>query len=744
MFPRHKISQTMFWIFLLALQVYGQGTCCLPSQPCLSLDDIQHQCGSDYNSAFNIQLSGPNITSLTPLAKFEQIAHLSLDTTNLLSLHELNSHVTILDLQLLNNPYLTTGSTTVALPIGGQLIIQNNTHLRDIKTLFAPVLMSPARVILVNNPILSSLIGLENVSPTEFLQIENNPSLTSLIGLPTTLTCQTIRLVANRALVKLGPAKWTGNELKLWHNPNLSTLMDLELSTDYTRLFIAQNNLQKDAIPRTFFALGRTAQWTLFEIIEPKLCCPDWLFYSRAQVNWNAFNCLDCFELTQVQPTSGPLSGGLNLTLTYTGAIRVPSVELDFGKIIRADVGDGIITVILPASQHTQILNVTLKLPQSNYTTSYPNFAYRDDADFYGFDIPTSTISSVIQPGIPGVYPDMSDRANSLSLTVAGVGVALILVCLVVYLMLHRCDYCVLDWQRWDYLHPIHFNSGRDGRIKLQSHRSHLGGAFTILTIAGVIIALAAFLTMACVSYYDSTIALVPTANLYAPITTTFTSNFTFVGGEDFLCPKCSLNVSGFSTPSGTKTECFHQISKCTLLWSCPGCSLSRSTANLGIQSESNGWAVQIYWAITTLSHAGNSTVQGYLQAEPNQFFRGDKSQINLLAVRERYTYRGDIPQDGVIMQVESIIRGQQLNASSFSQQTGFGLNVDIGVNPALLQISVTVRESLISLLAQTFSLVLGIVGVSKFLLMQIQRVQSRYQPNLELQQSLLSNVALL
>lgn len=730
----------MFWIFLLISQIYGQCTCCLPTLPCLSLDDVEQQCGSSCNSAFNIQLSGPNVTALAPLRGLDQIAQLSLDTTNVLTLKELHPRVSIINLRLVNNPLLTMGAASITLPIGAQLIIQKNPHLLDIQTLLAPTSMSPARVILIENEALRSLEGLESVTPTELFQIENNPALTSLIGLASVLTCSTIRLVSNSALVSLGPAKWMGKELQIRNNLNLSTVHDLELGADYTRLVIAQNSLQ--AFPKTFFASGRTVKWLLFNIDEPNLCCPAWLFYSLAQVNWNAFICSDCFELTNIYPKIGPISGGLNLTLTYTGEIRGSALEVDFGEIQTANVGEGIITVILPASRDLGEINVTLRLPQNNFTTSQLGFIYMSEPDFFGLNISSSTQQTVIQADIPGISPDMSDRANSLSLMIAGIGAALIIVSLMIYLVLHRCDYCVLDWQRWDYLHPIHYDSRRDGRIKLRSHRSHLGGGLTVLTAAAIIIALVAFFTMAFVSYEDSTVALVPAANLYAPITTTFTANFTFIAGEDFMCPKCNLTVSGFSTPSGFTTLCLQQKQRCTMLWTCPGCTISRSTAQLGVQSEVNGWARQIYWSITTLSHAGNSTVQGYLQAEPNQFFRGhSESQINLLAVRERYIYRGNSPQDGVIMQVESIIGGHQLNATSFHQETGCGLNVDIGVNPALLQINVSVRESLISLLAQTFSLILGILGVSKFLLMSIQTLQKRYQPQLELQHRLLSDV---
>ena len=266
-----------------------------------------------------------------------------------------------------------------------------------------------------------------------------------------------------------------------------------------------------------------------------------------------------------------------------------------------------------------------------------------------------------------------------------------------------------------------------DGRIKLHAEKTTLGGGLTILTVLTILIVLSTYLILVFVIYEESSISLVPAVDQSSSRPITLRANLTLAvgAGAPFLCSQCNLlTTTGFSTAETTCSQ--PQPDHCTILWSCPNCLFSPG-ARLHIETEANGWAVVMYWSMTSQSHAGDFTSAGHFNAEGGQFFRGKPyNRVNLLTVREQYHYRSDTPKEGVILQVETIQPGRQLNVTTFGRESGCGLDVEIGVNPALLQINVTIRESLLSIVAQVFSLVLGIISLSRFFLLRIQSLQKR------------------
>lgn len=192
-----------------------------------------------------LTISGSSITDLSSLSTIQTIGNGNVSGTglfivnndNLINLNGLNSVTTISgDLEVTNNALLQTlsGLNNVnainfdQLVFGGGLYIKNNNSLMNLSGLdnlnFIPIDLE-----IIDNPSLTSISQLSSAAATQIVRIENNSSLASLSGLKAP-TLQ-LYIVNNDALTGFQDANFTGNiseNLEIRDNDNITNLLGFE------------------------------------------------------------------------------------------------------------------------------------------------------------------------------------------------------------------------------------------------------------------------------------------------------------------------------------------------------------------------------------------------------------------------------------------------------------------------------------------------------------------------------------
>jgi hypothetical protein len=161
-------------------------------------------------------------------------------------------------------------------------------------------------------------------------------------------------------------------------------------------------------------------------------CCPDLTTFSGDCLTSTSMDCTDCVEWTSLSPSSGPISGGQTITLTYSGIVKGLTVLLYFNN-------EDVLTCTRSKDRHSVHCVTPAAKTASNVTITLVNgrsfpiilpfsYQYVPWSDWAPVPAPAQVVPFV-SSGIPGLPVGHADDATTVARTImfsAGVALAVI------------------------------------------------------------------------------------------------------------------------------------------------------------------------------------------------------------------------------------------------------------------------------------------------------------------------------
>jgi hypothetical protein len=185
---------------------------------------------------------------------------------------------------------------------------------------------SIASILLRDCPQLRSLAGLEGLDQVDdTLELTNLPSLLDLSGLSGLIQVDTFTVSGCDSLQSVhgfDEFKSAGT-ISVTRNKGLKTLDGLDLLEHADKL-VVKDNLDLESI--SALRLIRNVRSVTFRD-NPLLCCPSYAFFAETKISPYDVECRRCYEYGVLSPQVGPRSGGIMVTLPYTGVLPYEYVK---------------------------------------------------------------------------------------------------------------------------------------------------------------------------------------------------------------------------------------------------------------------------------------------------------------------------------------------------------------------------------------------------------------------------------
>lgn len=304
-----------------------------------------------WNPAFTsiagmVFISGADITNLTPLQNITSTEGLSINNNPLLaSLNGLNSLQTVLKQPLSVNqcPLLTdlSGLENFTLADKGLAIIKNNglTSLNGLNALHTANILLTIR----QNPMLTSISALSNLTTTGFLDLRDNSALTSLNGLENLVSASNIEVSDHPSLTSIAALMGiqTVRSLRIARNallPNLNGLDNLHsavsIRIENNTLLANVDGLSGLTIASLIIIQGNRSLTNL-DGLSGVTSMPfgdigDGSFVSNLIVQDNP-NLTNCCGISQLVNTPGAVAGTINIQNNDTGCDNISEITSNCG-----------------------------------------------------------------------------------------------------------------------------------------------------------------------------------------------------------------------------------------------------------------------------------------------------------------------------------------------------------------------------------------------------------------------------
>lgn len=439
---------------------------------------------------------------------------------------------------------------------------------------------------------------------------------------------------------------------------------------------------------------------------DPSLrpCCPDIAtgFYGT----WSTPpTCMDCFQVTSVEPQHAPLAGGYTTYLNYTGSVRTNAIQVEFFTTVVTCTRTPLAFVCpVPPVSAPQTMNLAYSINGSPYTSLNTSFSYVRWQDWVRSP-PALTSDYLTASSLPILPLAGSDYRIYLSLWLT---LLMIAVGITAWYLLKGLP-LYLDVIGTPELTKLPTNAMIAARRKTPQ-----GAWFTL--IASLI-----FLGVLITSLVDYGINNTwSVESVISPnsldISTNWAATITLRGSS---CRHLTYTATGFSAP-GTWHINNNTIQGCTATWTCQGCTPKQG--QLSVHDLS--WEDYLYGVTWSLSTPTGNVAGAQSVNASDVILKGNIGSVVILAM-PLITQTSSTTTVETTLSYGAIQPLLQTNASNYASTNQMGLDLIIQPTQFWRQFTITSKQSFIQVLAQLMALSSGIVtGIRLIMFGLAKRIQ--------------------
>lgn len=706
-------------------------------------------------SQTNIIINGTDITDLTSLNNItfgSWPGTITIDNTNLSNLTGLNLLSTVSSLSLTRNHRLTTISlafigittlriinnsmvTTIDFPLLANPLttvdISYNAKLTDIAGFNRPISISTLN--LVGNG-LTQLSGFNGLVSAFLSVVIVSPQLTQITGLRSLQTTTTFT-ISNSSVTTM-PGVNIRRSTNLLLN-NLPYLTDLNAFSDMSQVVTSMQIIgatslvdysglkSLQAIPNIFSARGS--------------CCPK---YSDINMPFktSSFNgCIDCVSFISITTGASnesstpkvPFEGGVFVNISYSGSVQTVNTAVSFGGIaVNCTTYPTTISCIAPSLFTPSVVPIAVSINQRSTIATTLGIEYVTLEEYLAvtqvINDTTITASTIV---IPGVIESQSAYVNYITYLTLGVMGGVIIINLLLFTLRKRITAlspCCTAMTRGKFFKPVDYYytfidnlaSLNDTNGPLLHRRKTTFGGLMLITSMFIAICLIAVLAMqAVIDNKTSTNSLTPKIGRIA---SQYSGSVTLVN-YNRACSTNDLTVTLSGGTSSLTSTLTLTPDGCRVDWSTQGDFPSNNGKLSIVSKDINSLTLGFVWSLQSIDYFGNpSTTSGSMVGG---IFKGSPSVININLIPSRYSGYQITPSMGILSSVDSQVPNvvKQL-------QDGYGVSAvfNLNINPSDLNVIVTIKQSVLSLLGIGLSIISGCFTVGKILNIIYHKVKRR------------------
>jgi len=544
------------------------------------------------------------------------------------------------------------------------------------------------------------LVGYNNLIG---IQVSNAPNIRDLSIIGNNKFSTSVNLVQLDNLLSLSFLSNTVStgQLIIEYLPSVTSLEGLNSLHMVNGAFIVDNVPQLQDVSQLSNLRSTTVSWSNV----PNICCPD--ISTGIYTNLAASSippCKNCFSITDIQPNTSPLEGGILVSMAYVGGIRSSSISILWGQnyVTCTIVSFGVITCITPKISSAGVVNLQYSFDASSWLPLGTTFSYIQWQNIIppapGLEQSYNTIT------LPQLLPpDNSAEINKATLVIwslAGCSIVITIIIFLIFSLPNSCDIIRT---------PVVKNLGYGSSVTA-SRRTPLGSLFSI----SCIILLVSVLLSSIISYslgnaWGATSLVNPTQ----VINRQMSYNVQFAIFPSNICEDNTLLLTPQTTAIVLGNECL-------ISWNLSAISLGPTSFSF----KSSLWSTYAYYIKYSLNVTGDmiSSIQGTQTVDnSNDLLKGGQGQVDIMSSVSTLT-EGMNVNVGMVFLQNQITNIPTTNLSSFLSSDSLGFSLNLKPTDYHQNTYIQYKQTSLEFLAQILALCSGVITLIRLMMYIIAR----------------------